>query len=920
MPDGSLRQSDADTMTDAAKPGSAPGSAPVVPGLDDLPDTPMMQQYAGIKRRHADCLLFYRMGDFYELFLDDAVKAAAALDITLTRRGTSGGNDIPMCGVPFHAYEGYLARLIKQGFKVAICEQVETPAEAKKRDGSKALVRRDVVRVVTPGTLTEDTLLDARRHNFLIAVLERAGRYGMAAADLSTGTVETQWLEAARLPGAVARFEPSEILLPQRLDQHPKTRELLAEWRGLLSFQPDARFDDKNGQKRLQDFYEVSSLDAFGGFEAAELTALGALLDYIDLTQCGGTAPLDRPRRVADSGTLDIDAVTRRALELTRTQSGERKGSLLATIDRTITAAGARSLTQRLVAPSTDLFSIQAQQAAVAWLVEHPAVLDQMRAALKTMPDIERALSRIGLDRAGPRDLLAVRQGMAAATSLGETLATHKKGVDAAPPLLLDLIAPMTPPEGLPDLLARALKDDPPLLARDGGFVAAGYDAELDKQRTLQQDSRQYIAQMQARYAEQTGVERLKIKHNNVLGYFIEVTAQHGDKLRDPAHNELFIHRQTLANAVRFTTTELAELEQQVSQAGDKALAIELDIFADLSRAVLSLTEPLRDLAQATASLDVAAALATLAVEQRYTRPTMTDDEAFSIEGGRHPVVEMLADTGPQGFVANDCTLENGERLWLLTGPNMAGKSTFLRQNALIVILAQMGGFVPASAATIGVVDKLFARVGAADDLARGRSTFMVEMLETAAILHAAGPKSLVILDEIGRGTATFDGMSLAWASVEHLHDINRCRGLFATHYHELTVLANTLDHLANHHMRVKEWQGDVVFLHEVGKGSADRSYGIQVAKLAGLPPAVIERAKTVLEGLESEEKGGPKVQKMAEDLPLFHAVVQKVEAQAPTPSAADTRLSEIIPDDLTPRQALELLYELKALAKDDGQ
>ena len=908
MPDGGIAHSDKNPA-DQTPAG--------VPGLDDLPDTPMMQQYAAIKRNHADCLLFYRMGDFYELFLQDAVEASAALDITLTRRGASGGNDIPMCGVPFHAYEGYLARLIKQGFKVAICEQVETPAEAKKRDGYKALVRRDVVRVVTPGTLTEDTLLDARRHNFLIAVIERAGRYGLAAADLSTGTVLTQWLDAARLPGAVARFEPSEILLPQRLEQHPKTRELLAEWRGLLSFQPDARFDDRNGQKRLQDFYEVSSLDAFGGFEAAELTALGALLDYIDLTQCGGTAPLERPRRVADAGTLDIDAVTRRALELTRTQTGERKGSLLATIDRTITAAGARALTQRLTAPSTDLVTIQECQSAVAWLVEHPKVLESIRSDLKTLPDIERALSRIGLERAGPRDLLAVRQGMAAADALARTMQAHAKGVDAAPPLLLDLIDPLTPPEGLPDLLARALKDDPPLLTRDGGFIAEGYDAELDKQRTLQRDSRQYIAEMQARYATDTGVDRLKIKHNNVLGYFIEVTAQHGDKLRDPAHNELFIHRQTLANAVRFTTTELADLEQQVSHAGDRALAIELGIFTELCRAVLALTDPLRALANAAADADVSAALATIAVEQRYTRPIMTDDEDFNIVGGRHPVVEMLADTGPQGFVANDCRLEEDGKLWLLTGPNMAGKSTFLRQNALIVVLAQMGGFVPAASATIGVVDQLFARVGAADDLARGRSTFMVEMLETAAILHAAGPKSLVILDEIGRGTATFDGMSLAWASVEHLHDVNCSRGLFATHYHELTVLSGTLDHLANHHMRVKEWQGDVVFLHEVGQGSADRSYGIQVAKLAGLPPAVIERAKNVLEELESEEKGGPRVQQMAQDLPLFHAVVQKVEATAPKPSLVEERLADIAADDLTPRQALDLIYELQRVARD---
>jgi len=907
MPDGAFTESDSEPVT-------ASPTDEAVAGLDDLPETPMMQQYAEIKRAHPGCLLFYRMGDFYELFLDDAVTASAALDITLTRRGASGGNDIPMCGVPVHAYENYLARLIRQGHKVAICEQVETPEQAKKRAGSKALVRREVIRVVTPGTLTEDTLLEARRHNFLVALVERLGRYGLAAADLSTGTVLTQWLDAERLPGAVARFEPSEILLPQRLEQHPRTRELLAEWRGLIAFQPDTRFDERNGQRRLEGFYEVGSMNAFGGFEAAELTALGALIDYIELTQCGTSARLERPRRVEDASTLEIDAVTRRALELTRTQSGERRGSLLATIDRTVTAAGARALGQHLTAPSTVLKTIKARQAGVAWLVEQPGQLASLREALKAMPDLERALSRLGLDRGGPRDLLAIRQGMTAAESLATTLGNSAGQANPAPPALADLIQPLTPPEGLPDLLAAALAEEPPLLARDGGFIARGYHEELDRQRRLQSESRQVLAEMQARYAEETGIDRLKIRHNNVLGYFIEVTALHADKLREPEHQGRFIHRQTLANAGRFTTTELADLERQLGEAGDRALGIELELFGELRRAVLTVTESLRDLAAAAAELDVAASLATLAVERRYSRPEVTDDLAFEIRGGRHPVVEQLAETGPQGFVANDCTLEDSGRLWLLTGPNMAGKSTFLRQNALIVILAQMGGFVPADAARIGIVDRLFSRVGAADDLARGRSTFMVEMLETAAILHRATEHSLVILDEIGRGTATFDGMSLAWACVEHLHEMNGCRGLFATHYHELTALAGKLTRLANHHMRVKEWQGDVVFLHSVAAGAADRSYGIQVARLAGLPAAVIARAQDVLELLEKDERHG-KVTALADDLPLFHAVVEKTKQAAPPVSAVETRLDEISADDLTPRQALELLYELKSLA-----
>ncbi len=871
--------------------------------------TPMMAQYLDIKRQYPESLLFYRMGDFYELFFDDAVEAAAALDIALTKRGKHLGDDIPMCGVPVHSHEAYLARLIRQGFKVAVCEQQEDPAEARKR-GNKSVVRRDVVRVITAGTLTEDSLLESRRHNYLAACAEAGGRIGLAWIDISTGDFQTQPIGVGDLGAALSRLEPGELLVPDTLLQKPDLFETFGDWRDCLSPLPASRFDGVNGRKRLEALFGVETVDAFGAFSAGEVAAAGALVDYIALTQKGRVPRISRMRRLDHGAVMEIDAATRRNLELMRTLAGERKGSVLSIIDKTVTASGARLLASWLAAPLTNVETIHRRLDMVQFFVEGERQRQDIRALLKRCPDLERALSRISLGRGGPRDLAAVRDGLKLASELRAIL--HPEGLPGLLHGIERCMSLLGDHEALVDHLSRALADELPVNARDGGFIAPGYLSELDEFRQLRDESRRLIAGLQTRYMSETGVQGLKIRHNNVLGYFVEVSAKQADNMPAGADGP-FIHRQTMANAVRYTSVELNDLEGRIARAAGQALSLELTLFETLSGEIVGRADPIGGTARALATIDVVAALAALAVDARYSRPAVDDGLGFHIQGGRHPVVEAMLAAGQQGtFVANECNLAEGQSLWLLTGPNMAGKSTFLRQNALIAILAQMGSFVPAEAAHLGVVDRLFSRVGAADDLARGRSTFMVEMVETATILNQARERSLVILDEIGRGTATFDGLSIAWAVIEHLHVVNRCRALFATHYHELTALAAKLTNLACYTMRVKEWQGDVVFLHEVAPGAADRSYGIHVGQLAGLPPAVVERAEQVLQTLENGEQSSA-VTHLAEDLPLFAAVENRPPAPAP-PSPVEQILLGIDADNLTPRDALELVYRLKSL------
>ena len=867
--------------------------------------TPMMVQYLAIKQDHPDCLLFYRMGDFYELFFDDAHAASRALDITLTHRGKHDGADIPMCGVPVRASDAYLHRLIAQGFKVAICEQTEDPAEARKR-GAKSLVNRAAVRIVTQGTITEDSLLDARGNNYLAAVGRAGDALALAWLDISTGEFAVQPVAAAGLAAELARLRPGEILLPDALLERPDLFDTFADWKAALTPLPAQRFDSAAGARRLKALYKVAALDAFGAFGRAELGACGALVEYVEATQKGRMPRLAPLRVQAADAMMAIDAATRRNLELHGALSGGREGSLLAVIDCTVTGAGARLLAARLAAPLTDDREIRRRLDGVAHMVDEAGLRGSLRDSLRQTPDMERACSRLTVGRGGPRDLGALRDALTQGSILRGLLA----GPCPAPPpeAVADLDKDLGSHDALVDRLSRALKPDAPLMIRDGGFIAAGYAPDLDEQIALRDESRRLIAALQRRYREDSGVAALKVAHNNVLGYFVEVRPQHADKLAEP-----FIHRQTMANAVRFSTVELGELESRIARAGDRALAIELALFDDLVGEVTARIDDIARAAGALAGLDLVTALAELAVVRDYRRPRVDDSLVFEITGGRHPVVEALAPAGEAGrFIANDCDLGDAQRLWLVTGPNMAGKSTFLRQNALIAILAQMGSFVPAASAHLGVVDRLFSRVGAADDLARGRSTFMVEMVETAAILNQAGPRALVILDEIGRGTATYDGLSIAWAAVEHLHEVNRCRALFATHYHELTALAAKLGALACHTMRVKEWRDDVVFLYEVGPGAADRSYGIHVARLAGLPEAVVARAEAVLGMLERDGQSGD-LARLADDLPLFTARPAGVPAES-GPSPVDQALAAVNPDELTPKSALELIYRLAAL------
>ena len=873
--------------------------------------TPMIAQYMSVKSAHPDSLLFYRMGDFYEMFFEDAEIGASVLGITLTKRGKSDGDDIPMCGVPVHSVDGYLTRLIGAGHRVAICEQVEDPAEQKKR-GGKGPLRREVIRILTPGTLTEDDLLVPRAYNYLAAMGRSGSRMAVAWADISTGDFAVQEVDQGRFEGLLSMLNPAELVFPAGMD----VPDAVAQLGICCTEQAPSLFDSTAGNRALCDYFGTSSLDGFGQFSRAMTSAAGALLAYMDLTQKGNLPRLRPLQPVVETGYMEIDPATRRSLEITHTLSGERKGSLLFAIDQTVTAAGARLLAQRIAAPLAESAVINRRLDLVSWFAAAGDLCDQLRVSMKSIPDIDRALSRLSLGHGGPRDLDALTRGMLAGAELVADAGGAQSAL-AAPedlPVLYDAIMTAAP---VADDLAPALGDDLPLLARDGGFIRQGYDSALDELRTLRDESRRLIAALQKEYCTSTCIASLKVKHNNVLGYHVDVRSTHADKLMK---DDRFIHRQTTAQAVRFTTTALAELERDLSSAADRALARETDIFDRLREIALASAEKLGHAAAALARLDVATASTVIATSRNYCRPEVSDDILFDIEGGRHAVVESMLAPG-DSFIPNDCQLGDAGDLWLITGPNMAGKSTFLRQNAHIAILAQAGMFVPATAARIGVIDRLFSRVGAADDLARGRSTFMVEMVETAAILNRATQRSFVILDEIGRGTATYDGLSIAWASVEHLHERNSCRTLFATHYHELTNLRNSLDRLSCHSMKVREWHGEIIFLHQVIDGAADRSYGVHVARLAGLPAAVISRAQALLAEMEAGGHGVIDAGKLAADLPLFEhdfSADTAVVAQATAPVAAEdalrARLAAANPDLMAPREALDLVYELREL------
>ena len=882
--------------------------------------SPVMQQFFDAKARQPDALVFFRMGDFYELFFDDAVKAAAALGIALTARGKHAGQDIPMAGVPVHAAEAYLAKLIRAGFKVAVCEQMENPAEARKR-GSKSVVRRDVVRVVTPGTLTEDGLLDARGSNRLAAVAVRGGQAAVASVEISTGEVECMSVGRHGVAAALAALQPSEILVPDRLFNDEVLAAALKSPGGLVQPMAAALAEPQAAEARLKRLYGVDTLDGFGALTGAEISALGLIAAHLETTQAGRMPALSPPRRAGEADVMAIDPATRFSLEIERTQSGGREGSLLVAVDRTVTSGGARLLAARLARPLLDPAAIEARLDAVAWFLERRELRERARQLLKGSGDPARGLSRLALGRGGPRDLGALKGALACGEALAALIGAQSDRLDG-PPAEIRAAAEALTPDLHPALaeylhaLNAGLGPDLPAQARDGGFVAPGVSPELEQARALRDNSRKVVVDLEMRLQAETGVA-LRIRHNAVLGYFVECSAKSAEPLFAPPLNATFIHRQTLANQTRFTTVELADLDARIAQAAERALAIEAEIFESWRQQACSLAADIQAAAQALAMLDVASALAEWAEDEQAVRPQIDRSLVFAAEAGRHPVVEAAVRRTGAPYTPNDCRLDgSGEtcaRLALVTGPNMAGKSTFLRQNALLAILAQAGSFVPARALRLGVVDRLFSRVGAGDDLARGRSTFMAEMVETAAILTQATPRSLVILDEIGRGTATYDGLAIAWACAEALHDVNRCRALFATHYHELARLEGRLAHVCNLSLRAKEWNGDLVFLHEARPGPADRSYGVQVAKLAGVPPAVVARAREVLERLEGQTASPARL----DDLPLFAAAAEPAAPAFQGPSAVELALADLDVDGMSPREAMDALYRLKKMTGD---
>ena len=862
--------------------------------------TPMMKQYLNIKKDYQDCLLFYRLGDFYELFFEDAQTASQILGLVLTSRGKTESTHIPMCGIPFHAYHNYLIRLVKAGFKVAICEQTEDPAEAKKR-GASAIVERAVTRIVTAGTLLEDDLLDAKKNNFLTTIVAGIDDFALAWVDLSTGSFYTQSVPANEVSSILLRLDPAEILLPENfIESNPS---ILKENDERYSFWGTEHFSFLKGKEKLCSFFKNQTFDSF---ERHEIIACSALLDYLLHTQKGAHPTLRIPQKNYTNKFMEIDASTRLSLELTTSLSNTKSdSSVLKTIDQTKTAMGARLLCTHLSNPLMDITDINNRLDKIDFFIQNPIKRDKVRDILKSIPDIERGLARILLGNSGPKEILSIALGLEKIPAIRELILS-----EMTPNSLQQDVNILGEYTGLIKEITAAIKEgETPTLTRTGGFVKQGYSAPLDELLTIQLNAKNTLAEMQHRYAEKTGVSNLKISFNNLIGYYVEIPA----KAAEPILNDKslgFIHRQTMLNVIRFTTDELMEFETKITHAEDLSLEMELEIFNHLVTLVRAQSEEIANTCIALAQIDIAASLAYYAEIHNWTRPILTDDTSFEIKAGRHPVVERFLEKEKTSFVPNNCKMSNdSSMLWILTGPNMAGKSTFLRQNAVISILAQIGSYVPAEYAKIGLVDKLYSRVGASDDLASGRSTFMVEMVEVASILNGATERSLVILDEVGRGTATYDGLSIAWSVIEYLHNVNKCRALFATHYHELTALASRMDKIALYTMRVKEWKGDIVFLHEICEGATDRSYGIHVGKLAGLPPALLERAENILEQLEEKKQ---EQKPLFDDLPLFSSALQSISKEKNSPVINELEKLDI--DSLSPREALNYLYKLKKM------
>ncbi len=824
-------------------------------------NTPVMEQYLNLKAQYKDHLLFYRLGDFYELFFDDAIKAAKLLNIVLTKRGNSCGQEIPMCGVPAHSSESYLHKLIDLGFKVAICDQLETADEAKKR-GYKSIVKRDVVRVVTPGTIIEDSLLEDKSNNYLASIVEQNDEYAISWLELSTGKFFHTLTSLKALDSDLLRISPRELLISEKFTEDEKIRSILKNYKISITQHAQSFFEYSKSHRTLCEFYKIRELGSIGNFSKVEIMACGALLEYVRVTQRGSIPRLEFPKTYKQQNFMLIDASARRNLELFSTQFGEKKGSLISVIDHTVTASGGRLLKQMVASPLACSKAINLRLSTAQFFVNNHDSRRKIREILSNIPDIERSLSRLILGRGSPKDMNLLKIGLGKTLELSEFLCKIESGENGSLPQQYVIQTEIQPAsragitvksdeselstihkslgnhKDLFELLNSAILDNNLSSVKEGGFIHSKYNSELSELSYILNNSNKLVTKLRESYRDLTGIAALKILHNNILGYYVEVSANH------KITSDIFIHRQSLANSMRYTTNELKELENKILTARDAAIGLEMKIFSELCSEVAKESEKIALAANALAKLDIRTAFAELAVQNNYVKPIIDDSKEFNICSGRHPVVEVN-----DKFIANSINLAG---IHLITGPNMAGKSTFLRQNALIAILAHMGSFVPAESAHIGVIDKIFSRVGATDNITAGYSTFMVEMIETATIVNQATDRSLVILDEIGRGTGVYDGLSIAQAVIEHIHNVNKCRAIFATHYHELTKVSKYLKNVKCFCVKIREWNGEVIFLHEVIEGIADESYGIHVAKLAGFPDSVLNRASEVFEELKA--------------------------------------------------------------------
>ncbi|MEL0232272.1 MAG: DNA mismatch repair protein MutS [Hyphomicrobiales bacterium] len=863
--------------------------------------TPMMAQYSNIKSLYPDHLLFYQMGDFYEMFFEDAIDAAPVLGITLTKRGYQNGEEIPMCGIPISAVNQYIPKLINNGQKVAICEQ----SKENTTQNNKKIVERKITRIITSGTLTDDNLLNSKNNNFLLSIYDNKQNIGLSWCDISTGEIFFSTTERKNLSNEICTINPKEILVQK------DSSALIDKERDYKITEIDSRNFQLNICERLiREQYQLSQLDGFGINSPEQISAIGSLLGYIELTQIDKRPLLQRPKNRTDIDYMLIDEATQNSLEILINNRGKKQGSLLNSLDKTITSAGGRKLCQRVIRPSTSVDEINLRLADIEFSIKNKTFSEKVRNLLKEFPDITRPLLRLSLGRSSPRDMGSIRSGLGIVklfNNLNDPDTEHN-----VPPRITNQLKIIQgeSKKNLFTTLNNALNENLPNSITDGNIFRDGYSEELDKLRMLKNNTTRFILELQEKYTLETNIKALKIKYNNFLGYFIECPSSNAPLIEELVRENSFIHRQTLKNQIRFTTAELNELQTKIIESSQKIYELEENYFNDLSKVIIENSESINLISDAIAEIDITMSFAKLATERGYCKPIVNDSKKFIVEKGRHITVEesLLTDKN-QKFIANDCTMDENKNVQLITGPNMAGKSTYLRQNALIAIIAQIGSFVPAKSAEIGIIDKIFSRVGASDDLAAGRSTFMVEMVETSIILNQATSRSFVIIDEIGRGTATFDGLAIAWATLEFLAKENNCRTIFATHFHELTNLTLELKNIQNMAMQISEEAGEIIFLHEIKTGIVDKSYGIQVSKLAGLPISVTQKAEIILKELESQNYLSRKDQ-----LSLF---AENKHKEKYTKDQLKEELLKINIEDTTPIEAFNILLKLKDIANE---